>query len=39
MEDLLIEVLHSFGYPVIQQGALCLPDEGSIETFFTALEQ
>ena len=34
MEDLLIEVLHSFGYPVIQQGSM-LPDEEYPETFFT----
>ncbi len=32
MEDLLIEVLHSFGYPVIQQGSM-LPDEEYPETF------
>lgn len=34
MEDLLIEVLESFGYPVIQQGTLG-PDEEYPEHFFT----
>lgn len=34
MEDNLIELLESFGYPVIRQGSLA-PDESYPDTFFT----
>lgn len=34
MEDKLIEILESFGYPVIRQGSLA-PDKAYPESFFT----